>query len=126
MKHTKEQLEGMSDLEVNKLVAKVIYGDINTFTSPSERNGEVWIEKASGGLINTNYDPCNNPSDMMPLVFDSTIELSPLFCGEWCASELNNYTYEEEPIYNGYQVAHKNPLRAAAIVWLLMQGDNHE
>ncbi len=119
----KEQLERLSDLELNKLVARLVYDDIEALTSPFDGNDEVWIERAGGVIINTSYDPCNNPSDMMPLVLESAIELSPLFCGEWCASELNNYTYEARPIYNGYQVVHSNPLRAAAIVYLLMRGE---
>ena len=66
-------------------------------------------------------DFCNNPSDMMPLCFEHGIELSPLFSGEWCASYIKSYTFDEEPIYDGkYQSVHKNGLRAAAIVYLKM------
>jgi hypothetical protein len=65
-------------------------------------------------------DYCNNPSDMMPLVFENKIDL---------VSCVSNGTEEWQAIkfYITWKAAinifHKNPLRAAAIVYLLMHGE---
>lgn len=66
-------------------------------------------------------DYCNSWLDMGPLIVENGIELSPLFRGDWCASYIKKYTYEEDPVY-GIQCAHKSPLRAAAIVFLEVNG----
>ena len=60
---------------------------------------------------------CSNPSDAWPIILDTGIELSPMFRGEWCASYVDHYTYDEAPIYSAQSV-HENPLRAAMIVYL--------
>ena len=105
----KEQLENMSDFEINKAIACTQGMDYSGVTESMVHDYNM-------------RDYCNNPSDMMPLVFELGIELSPLFCGEWVASLVNTYEYDEEPIYDGdYQSVHNNPLRAAAIVYLLMR-----
>jgi hypothetical protein len=120
----KEQLEAMSDAEINKAVAisasayeevpcygeVVIVGDKECYYD-DERN-----------IFECHADYCDSYEDMMPLVFEHGIELSPLFSDDWCASSIQSYTYEEDPIYE-HHARHENPLRAAAIVYLLMQGD---
>jgi|TARA_R110002033_G_scaffold43600_2_gene85537 hypothetical protein len=59
------------------------------------------------------FDFCNNPSNAWPIIFENGIELSPVFDGEWCASYIDSYTFT-----NTMQVVHKNPLRAAMVVYL--------
>lgn len=103
MKHTKDQLEAMSDTELNRVVA-VIAG-----------YGADYLERNPDNAP----DYCNKHSEMMPLAFECAIELSPLFRGGWVASEVSSYTHEEDPIYNENQASHTNPLRACAIVYVL-------
>lgn len=127
MKHSKEELEAMSDFDINVIMAHIIYSNLSgqDFTKHlavkySSENSCECIYYLGGEPL----DYCNNPLDMMHLVFDLGIELSPLFCGEWSASHIDNYTYEQEPVYDSFQAVDSNPLRAAAIVYILIkQGD---
>jgi len=116
----KEQLEQLSDLEINQAVTATAY------------NLQGWGLSESGlcfyhcGLDGSDWvdfqiiDYCNNPSDMMPLVFEGKVTLSPIqpYTEEhdpslWCAScEVDSGAIE---------CWHKNPLRAAAIAYLLMK-----
>lgn len=125
MKHTKEQLEGMSDFELSATILSGMNSNSVTFpTTTNESQAGTDVKSGFGGGFGSYYFDINNPSDMMHLVFESGISLSsPTLCGtdadagEWQASafypQLNKLDIH---------VYHSNPLRAAAIVWLLMQG----
>lgn len=115
MKYTIEQLEGMSD------------GDINQEITVEANNLHGWELSQSGfcfyhcGADGNDWvdfqiaDYCNNPSAMMPLVFEAGIELSPLpITGNWSATFIM-----DRDIFS----IHENPLRASAVVWLLMGGE---
>lgn len=114
----------LSDFEVNYyaflLSAKkglISFKDIMTKQNPGENHvmygdGANWFK----------WDGCNNPSDAWPIILENNIELSPLYRGDWCASAISEYTYEEEPVYNiQTQAVDTNPLRAAMIVYLMMR-----
>ena len=63
----------------------------------------------------------NNAADMMPLVFEAGINLNSEMANEkeWAASSKDlSYCWTAN-----WQVIHSNPLRAAAIVYLLMRGE---
>ena len=77
------------------------------------------------------FDPCNNAADAWPIIFKNLIGIEPLYefddedeetsggihpDGEWEACHVRN---------NGiaFRSEHGNPLRAAMIVYLMMQGD---
>lgn len=73
-------------------------------------------EKASAKF---KFDPCNNPSDACPIIFSSRIMLNP-----YCADEL--WKAEVPCGFDGFVKAyatcyHRNPLRAAMIVFLMME-----
>ena len=113
----RKKLEVASDLQINVLIAK--HEQIDVYL---DDEGEfLWERMAGQHGDDVIYDPCNNPSDMMPLVFKAEINLNTdVMCskGGWTASSRDlNYGWSAN-----WQVTHKNPLRAAAIVWLLMRG----
>lgn len=85
MKHTKESLTAMSDFEVNKVLACSVGMDC------------VW------------RDYCNNPSDIMPLVFEHGVSLS-------CREILDDWL--AHTALADYQDT--NPLRAAACCLILV------
>lgn len=61
---------------------------------------------------------CNNPLDIWPIIYNNgmSIQAPDEYFDEWHASKLGvNISY-----------CHKNPLRAAAIVFLMMNGVNPE
>lgn len=70
--------------------------------------------KASKQFI---FDPCNNAADAWPIIVANAIGIMPFKKDEaeaWSLSAglLSNTTFK-----------HQNPLRAAMIVFLMMQGD---
>lgn len=118
IKYTKEQLQWMSDLEVNKLLAEILgvshyqEGEL-IFTSVKHAGDNV---TSISGV--TNY--CNNPSDIMPLAFEHKISLSHEFDGDdWLATEHPIMLFQDNTI----RVSNENPLRAiACCLILVLQG----
>lgn len=69
-------------------------------------------------------DYCNNPADMWPIITGCKIALYPPFdreCNKWEA-----HTVAMDGTSNGDSAFSKNPLRAAAIVYLMMQEQQHD
>lgn len=110
--------EEMSDLQINLLVADAIGVDA------AENSGVVYGAVKHGGdnvvsVIGV-VDYCNNPSDAWPIISESKINLvSPIETrNSWTASHTKgggNWNL------NDASVVHENPLRAAMIVFLMMQ-----
>ena len=101
MKYTQEQLEAMSDPQLNKLVAKTAIKGIH---------GMLPIATI---LANEGIDYCSNPNDMMPLAFDAGLSLVYM-----------DPDYEAHSLCNGDEennTQHNNGLRALAIVWILVK-----
>ena len=97
----------MSDFEINKAVATALGMDVSGAT---EENNIMY------GYV---PDICNNPSDAWPIIFSSRIMLNP-----YCADEL--WKAEVPCGFDGFfkeyaTCYHRNPLRAAMIVFLMMK-----
>ncbi|RXW27743.1 hypothetical protein DM877_17855 [Enterobacter cloacae] len=97
----------LSDFEINKRVAKSIYSV--SFMEPLSRTVSVSGEKRL-------FDPCNNPADAWPIIESNRISIRNRYEGDWKA--------ENEWGESSFHVA-CNPLRAAMIVFLMMQDANH-
>ena len=102
--------EEMSDLQINLLVANAIGVDA------AENSGAVYGAVKHGGdnvvsVIGV-VDYCNNPSDAWPIIV---------------ANRINVYASEGPDFMpwmagcGGIMVSNKNPLRAAMIVFLMVQ-----
>ncbi len=102
----------MSDFEINKLVTKHLLTD-----------GWKYNEKEKGFIFESDgyfyriYDYCNDPSDAWPIIVENGICItSPVVDGErWRAmiyTSNKNYSWSD-----------KNPLRAAMIIFLMMNED---
>ena len=119
MKYELEQLEGMDDHRVNIEVSKL-----------TNDEGDGLLIKF-GTIINehtgreVNY--CNSWADMGPLIHEAKISLSPCYSadpvvysysptGKWCAEHFY--------LQSG-QVTNTNPLRAAAIVYILIKQEDY-
>ncbi|HEK0546086.1 TPA: DUF2591 family protein [Proteus mirabilis] len=69
------------------------------------------------------FDPCNNPADAMPIIIENNISLhAPHLREGWMAE----YTGSGDDVNDGLQADyfdahHKNPLRAAMEVFLMMK-----
>lgn len=102
--------EEMSDFEINKQVA-INRGGYQGHVEHMQ-HGVKESDRASHGLLFTERDYCNNPSDAWPIILVNRINVyaseGPDFM-PWMAG------------CGGFMVSNKNPLRAAMIVFLMMQ-----
>ena len=105
MKLTKEQLQDMSDFEVNKKL-EVLTG--------------MYCEDFSGNYIKT-MDYCNNPSDIMPAALAHNISLIKLmddvryFAEYTCTIDESSFV-----LCSKLSCEHTNPYRAMACCLILI------
>lgn len=105
----------LSDFEINLKVAHIVLGK-GSYDCSSEKK-EVYSAGIDGGefLPNGYFDPCNNPADAWPIIVKNKISIISMYSGKDCwqvdAGE------DEEFVLR----AQDNPLRAAMIVFLMMQ-----
>ncbi|EPS8141217.1 phage protein NinX family protein [Escherichia coli] len=106
----------LSDFEINRMVGDIIFKGLWACKpETSGNNTNKWYY----GNTDTTFEPlnplpdyCNNPSDAWPIIVDNKISLT---ChqsrGEWSA------------VFNTENICFhaNNPLRAAMIVFLMMQ-----
>lgn len=107
--------EEMSDLQINLLVAKA--AGVNAVENSGVVFGEVKHEGSNVVSVVGVVDYCNNPSDAWPIISRNLIGVSPdedgvtcHFYGDWTARAFCSQIF----------CTHKNPLRAAMIVFLMM------
>lgn len=110
----------MSDFEINRLVA-IKSGHKSYHEDGSYTNDGRNVTVKGNGIIGW-FNPCNNPSDMWPLIVGNGICLtSPIKPRDkWVASwfiEGGNWSI------NDATFSDKKPLRAAAIVYLMLNGE---
>ena len=118
--YTKEQLEGMIDFDINKIMVEVTHKKTLTGTQP-EIKGNTSVT-VYGLMYSIKVDYCNNWADMGPLLKPNNISIAYEKCDTPCAMVVGDATD-----YIGWefdiQCFHENELRAAAIVYILvMQG----
>lgn len=89
----------LSDFEINVKVAKATH--------------ETYRCSASMGYVTVNYDifdPCNNPTDAMPIIIENEISMIKSSGGWMCGSGCN-------------VAENKNPLRACMEVFLMIKDE---
>ena len=102
--------EEMSDFDINRLVA-INRGGYQGHVAHMQY-GVKESDKDSCGMFHFERDYCNNPSDAWPIIV---------------ANRINVYASEGPDFMpwmagcGGFMVSNKNPLRAAMIVFLMMQ-----
>lgn len=107
----------LSDFEINKRVAVELGHYIE-----EEKYGNASVGAFhSDGVVYKSHDYCNNPADAWPIIVDNKIKIESV-------RRVRNYNewYEEwDASVNSphFCESHKNPLRAAMIVFLLSQDD---
>lgn len=127
MKLTNEQINALSDYEINCMVAKAIGLESVMFFTPVDRvdpeccTGPVWNVASNHlhhGFLSKKghcFDPCNDPDVMMPIVFEAGISLC--FCHKQRA-----WLVTDDSVRTKYYHYDENPLRASAIVYLKSKG----
>jgi hypothetical protein len=112
----------MSDFEINKMVAMTIEGVDFDNAGNAKYAVDCFIKSMDGESVNvlwsgneeySFFNPCNNPSDMWPLIVENKMDV--------CYIDSHNiwkvFAIKDSEIIS-YE--DKNPLRAAAIVFLMM------
>lgn len=98
-----------TDAEINLAVAKKVIGEVPADNEFDKFFDDIHIRSVESGDV----DYCNNPADMMPVVFENRIGLTfETYTNEWWATTND---------FSGPRFKHINPLRAAAIVYLMME-----
>lgn len=106
-----EDYKKKSDFDVNKMVA-IKAGHKSYHDDGSYTNDGINVTVKGNGILGW-FNPCKNPNDMWPLIFKNGICITVNRFGEWTASALNiDGTCK--------QYSDANPLRAAAIVLLML------
>lgn len=115
----------MSDFEINKRVADIaMNGTWHVKPSHPDNDTGGWLYGSNGIQTYELPDYCNNPADAWAIISDNRIAIIPDSAeGEWVA--FNEFTlYEGDWMFASDPTHHsngKNPLRAAMIVFLMMQ-----
>lgn len=114
----------LSDFEINKRVAISVgfpcyYGDGSYTNNLGLRGAIVKGENDSGLFMVGEFNPCNNPADAWPIIVGRKINIRFGAEGMACEAQFMQYGHESVECY------HANPLRAAMIVFLMMQDVNH-
>lgn len=92
----------LSDCEISHMVSQKLPGRYITYA-----------DHVMDSETEETFDPCNNPADAWPIIEENKIALNPRKDGEWIAQGFENCL----------ALIDANPLRAAMIVFLMMQGD---
>ncbi|WPH65959.1 Nix [Enterobacter phage Mulvp2] len=119
---TKIDYSQLSDFEINKRVSVAAGLNVNMFFDVDEAyaRGPVWTAPSGNcyaGIKSSKgnpFDPCNDPADAWPIIVEHRISIDCIHDQgkKWLAFSGDDCEYRS---------THKNPLRAAMIVFLEMQ-----
>ena len=119
----------LSDFEINKKVAINVGGFALSLMVFDDRNGVVKKNIPNiGSRVLTEFNPCNNPVDAMPIIIDNKITMAfDTRNNVWCAHSGSvmddcGWDYEIEPSLFAYS---HNYYRAAMIIFLCMKDEEN-
>ncbi|MDM3818909.1 DUF2591 family protein [Proteus mirabilis] len=110
----------LSDFQINLLVAQFVLPD--TQYDVIKQTMDIIQFLVDGSFGYRFFDPCNNPTDAMPIIIENLISLmADMSDGRestwWCASDISN------SFTSNYK---SNPLRAAMEVFLMIKDAENE
>ncbi|WP_447879801.1 phage protein NinX family protein [Serratia fonticola] len=118
----------ISDFEINQRVAVALGAKEHCRYEMGERstvfyelNGDpIDVRKGFKGVMNCLFDPCNDPKSAWPIIVASRIAIVPY-------GENPSMAYSvKHGMISKYCRQDANPLRAAMIVYLMMQEQQHD
>ncbi|HCJ9225479.1 TPA: DUF2591 family protein [Escherichia coli] len=126
----------LSDFEINVAVFEAIHNGSPDYKEGE--NGDMVFVSFGGDIVNGDavevevergsFNPCANPADAWPIITENKISTMWMTAEkEWCAwsgGDLEEGCWEWENI-PGYYFCGESPLRAAMIVFLMMQDANN-
>lgn len=109
----------LHDAQINMMVCKALGLELSSYARIIMQDDATILLSDNKTLV----DYCNNPADAWPIIVESKIKIEPV-------RRVRNYNewYEEwDASVNSphFCESHKNPLRAAMIVFLLSQDDKN-
>lgn len=102
----------LSDFEINKAVAATLWPKCKTHNVGIQEPCVCVIN--NGGPVYSNYDPCNNPNHVWPIINHM------IFSGGFFMRSTMDHEYARV-IWKDAASTDKNPLRSAMIVYLMME-----
>lgn len=102
----------LSDQEINLAVAKAL----GRTMEPTLREHSQAVYESHGGGWGSMHDFCNTSSDAWPIIADNEINIL------WNWNEEGLHGATALPLY---EYEHENALRAAMIVFLMIQGSSN-
>ncbi|WP_312740472.1 phage protein NinX family protein [Cedecea neteri] len=102
----------MSDFEINSLVSAHLWGSVCSV------DGVVLHNEKDGA-----FDPCNNPADAWPIIHDNLISIN--FDNDGYDTPQSSWCRATSLTGDEYYGDEKKPLRAAMIVFLMMQDSSN-
>ena len=109
----------LSDFEINKRVFKAIVGAI-PLGYPHNADGRSVGNESNGNY--RWYDYCNNPEDAEPIIVENRIGIIPAPENGLWKTAHRKVGSDSTPYH---MTQDENPLRAAMIVFLMMQDANN-
>ena len=109
----------MTDLEICKAIAKI--------EGLSKKEAAHYKKVVNGAGICIGFKPYNPLTDdalCFRLMVKHGLELSPLYRGDWCASHIDRYDYEECPVYGNAQGVDENPNKAICLAIIAKHEEN--
>lgn len=125
MKYTTQQLQAMSDYEVNKALAKKLldkqgapYNFVETKPTKLEDLRGTDLSKVVSVVCGFGFrlDYCNNPNDVMPLAFERGIKLDCVACPAG-----SGFVYYAKSYDGKLQSDYDSVCRAIACLILMME-----
>lgn len=105
----------LSDFEINLMVARIMLVDGNYGWCAHTRFVKRYVTDDKGLCMT--YDPCNNPSDAMPIIIENCIGILPYKNSQPLAFDLR------KGLGSGILIENKNIYRAAMEVFLMMKDE---
>ncbi|MEX9584549.1 phage protein NinX family protein [Proteus vulgaris] len=112
----------LSDFEINLAVAHIALGKGSYDWCPDKK--EVYFAGIDGGefLHHGYFDPCNNPSDAMPIIKDNFISITY----DGIAWDVSCVKHPELSVWSGLENYNDNFYRKAMELFLLMKDAENE
>lgn len=109
----------LSDFEINKRVALVLHPKLSDWRCLDIYGAARFIDSPDvQSREREEFNYCNNIFNAWPIILDEGICLRRRVYGRWQALKDSD---DGNGMYRTWIAAHKNPLRAAMIVFLMMR-----
>lgn len=102
----------LSDFEINKRVAICVRPEIKNWTCYDVSGRACFVvNENTPKRVQHGFSFTSDPADAWPIIVENRLYIDPIYVSDWSVSSE----------CDSFREIHKNPLRAAMIVFLMMQ-----